>query len=117
MAQTEAIIMTGARSSASSEGAHRRDGAHRIDHPEGRWILADLPRSVPAPADHFFDERKRILRKKREDAAYLSDDQKLTPKEIGQVESTLGAMKERFGYCDDCAKDSLLLLFTKRYMD
>src|SRR5207248_2430650 len=39
------------------------------------------------------------------------------PEEIAQVESTLLSMKERFGYCDNCAKDALLLLLTKRYTD
>jgi predicted Ser/Thr protein kinase len=121
MAQTEAIIMTG--------GEERREfrraliaaiGAHRIDHPEGEidysQIFPDLFRRL---RDHFFDERKRLLRKNSEKMLrYLSDDRaQLTPKEIGQVESTLGAMKERFGYCDNCAKDALLLLFTKRYTD
>ncbi|HZX65637.1 MAG TPA: serine protein kinase PrkA, partial [Myxococcales bacterium] len=121
MAQTEAIVMTG--------GEERREfrraliggiGAHRIDHPEGEidysQIFPDLFRRL---RDHFFDERKRLLRKNSEKMLrYLSDDRgQLTPKEIGQVESTLGAMKERFGYCDNCAKDALLLLFTKRYTD
>jgi serine protein kinase len=121
MAQTEAIVMTG--------GEERREfrraliaaiGAHRIDHPEGEidysQIFPDLFRRL---RDHFFDERKRILRKNSEKMLrYLGDDRgQLTPKEIGQVESTLAAMKERFGYCDFCAKDALLLLITKRYTD
>jgi hypothetical protein len=49
---------------------------------------------------------------------YLGDDRgQLSAKEIAQVESTLGSMKDRFGYCDNCAKDALLLLLTKRYTD
>src|SRR5438067_2069205 len=121
MAQTEAIVMTG--------GEERREfrralianiGAHRIDHPEGEidysQILPDLFRRLRG---HFFDERKRILRKNSEKMVrYLGDDRgQLSAKEIAQVESTLLAMKERFGYCDNCAKDALLLLLTKRYTD
>ena len=121
MAQTEAIVMTG--------GEERREfrralianiGAHRIDHPEGEidysQIFPDLFRRL---RDHFFDERKRILRKNSEKMLrYLGEDRaQLSVKEIAQVESTLGSMKERFRYCDNCAKDALLLLLTKRYTD
>jgi serine protein kinase len=49
---------------------------------------------------------------------YLGDERGLlTAKEVQQVESTLNGMKSRFGYCDYCAKDALLLLITKRYTD
>src|SRR5438067_6768803 len=102
MAQTEAIVMTG--------GEERRDfrraliaaiGAHRIDHPEGEidysQIFPDLFRRL---RDHFFDERKRILRKNSEKMLrYIGDDREhLSAKDSGQFESTLGSMKERFGY-------------------
>jgi predicted Ser/Thr protein kinase len=121
MAQTEAIVMTG--------GEERREfrraliaaiGAHRIDHPDGdidySQIFPDLFRRL---RDHFFDERKRTLRRNSEKMLrYLGDERSLlNAKEIGQVESTLTSMKDRFGYCDYCAKDAVLLLLTKRYTD
>jgi hypothetical protein len=37
------------------------------------------------------------------------------PKDITLVESALAAMKGRYGYCVDCAKDALVLLLSKRY--
>jgi predicted Ser/Thr protein kinase len=121
MAQTEAIVMTG--------GEERREfrraliaaiGAHRIDHPDGEidysQIFPDLFRRL---RDHFFDERKRTLRRNSEKMLrYLGDERaQLNAKEISQVESTLTSMKDRFGYCDHCAKDAVLLLLTKRYTD
>ena len=121
MVQTEGIVLSG--------GEERREfrraliaaiGAHRIDHPEGdidySQIFPDLFRRL---RDHFFDERKRTLRRNSEKMLrYLGDERGLlTAKEVQQVESTLTGMKSRFGYCDHCAKDALLLLITKRYTD
>jgi len=31
------------------------------------------------------------------------------------AQATLGTMKKRFGYCDNCAKDAVLALIRKRY--
>lgn len=121
MAQTEAITMSG--------GEDRREfrralitaiGAHRLDHPEGEidygQIFPDLFRRL---RDHFFDERKRTLRKNSEKVLrYLGDERdQLSSREQAQVGSTLQAMKDRHGYCDDCAKDALLLLLGRRYTD
>ena len=121
MVQTEAIVLSG--------GEERREfrralisaiGAHRIDHPEGdidySQIFPDLFRKL---RDHFFDERKRTLRRNSEKMLRFLGDERglLTPKDVQQVESTLSGMKSRFGYCDNCAKDALLLLITKRYTD
>src|SRR6266446_2721769 len=68
MVQTEGIVLSG--------GEERREfrraliaaiGAHRIDHPEGdidySQIFPDLFRRL---RDHFFDERKRTLRRNSE---------------------------------------------------
>src|SRR5437588_11256117 len=94
--------------------------AHRIDHPEGdidySQIFPDLFRRL---RDHFFDERKRTLRRNSEKMLrYLGDVRGLlTPKDVQEVESTLSGMKSRFGYCYSCAKDALLLLITMRYTD
>src|SRR5438477_387706 len=121
MAQTEAIVMTG--------GEERREfrralianiGAHRIDHPEGEidysQIFPDLFRRL---RDHFFDERKRTLRKNAEKVLrYLGDEKsQLSTKEQQQVDETLRAMKDRYGYCEHCAKDGIVLLLAKRYTD
>ena len=121
MAQTEAIVMGG--------GEDRREfrralistvGAHRLDHPEGEidysQIFPDLFRRL---RDHFFDERKRTLRKNSERVLrYLGDDRaQLSGKDVEVVETMLQAMKDRYGYCQCCARDALVSLLGKRYMD
>jgi hypothetical protein len=93
-------------------------GAHKLDNPE---VEMDYPRIFPDLfkhlRGHFFEERKRVLRKNKENVLkYLSDDRpSLTPKEATQVETTLKSMSSRYGYCDNCAKDAILFLMRKRY--
>ena len=121
MAQTEAIVMGG--------GEDRREfrralistvGAHRLDHPEGEidysQIFPDLFRRL---RDHFFDERKRTLRKNSERVLrYLGEErEQLSGKDVEVVEKMLQAMKDRYGYCHCCARDALVSLLGKRYMD
>jgi serine protein kinase len=94
-------------------------GAHKLDNPTDAEM--DYPRIFPdlfkRLRDHFFEERKRVLRKNRENVLkYLSEDRgQLSSKEQAQVESTLSAMKSRYGYCEHCAKDAILFVMRKRY--
>ncbi len=39
----------------------------------------------------------------------------MQPDAAAAAQTTLAAMKSRFGYCDDCAKDAVLALVRKRY--
>ena len=81
-----------------------------MDYPR---IFPDMFRRL---RDHYFEERKRVLRKNKENVLkYLSEDRgTLTPREQTQVESTLKTMA-RYGYCEYCAKDAILFLMKKRY--
>src|SRR5437588_7846399 len=120
MISTEAIVLSG--------GEERREfrraliaaiGAHRIDHPVGdidySQIFPDLFRRL---RDHFFDERKRTLRKYAERVLrYLGDERgQLAAREQSQVQETLRGL-EKYGYCENCAKDGIVLLLAKRYTD
>ena len=121
MAQTEGIVMV--------QGEDRREfrralisavGAHKLDHPDDALdypqIFPDMFRRL---RDHFFEERKRTLRKNAERVLrYLGDERsQLLAKDVAQVEAALEAMKTRYGYCLECAKDALVLLLSKRYTD
>jgi len=121
MASTERIIMV--------QGEDRREfrralisavGAHRLDHPDAALDYAQIfPDVFRRLRDHFFEERKRTVRRNTENVLrYLGDEKgQLLPKEIDQVKQALAAMTERHGYCVHCAKDALVLLLSKRYMD
>jgi predicted Ser/Thr protein kinase len=96
-------------------------GAYRLDHPDAPDIdyVSIFPDLFRRLRDHTYEERKRLLRRSREDVLrYLSDDrEQLDPKARRQVEETLRAMRERYGYCEHCAQDAILFLMRRRYDD
>jgi predicted Ser/Thr protein kinase len=94
-------------------------GAFRLDHPDAasidyQAIFPDLFRRL---RDHFYEERKRQLRRSREDVLrYLSDERaSLDEKARRRVEDTLRNLRERYGYCESCAQDAVLFLLRRRY--
>jgi serine protein kinase len=121
MNEMEGIVMPkGEDSGDFRRGLIGQVGAHKLDNPDvemdyGR-IFPDLFRHL---RDHFFEERKRVLRRNKENILkYLSEDRGLlSPKEQTQVESTLKVMIAKFGYCEHCAKDAILFLMRKRYAE
>jgi predicted Ser/Thr protein kinase len=120
MAQTESIVMSGSEDRREfRRGLISAVGAHRLEHPDGEidysQIFPDLFRRL---RDHFFDERKRTLRKNAERVLrHLGDERgQLAAREQTQAQETLQAL-EKYGYCEHCAKDGILLLLAKRYTD
>ncbi|ATB38497.1 serine protein kinase PrkA [Cystobacter fuscus] len=120
MAEMEAIVMPkGEDPGEFRRGLISQIGAHKLDHPDDAEM--DYPRIFPdlfrRLRDHYFEERKRVLRRNKENVLkYLSEDRgTLSAREQAQVESTLKTMSERYGYCEHCAKDAILFLMKKRY--
>ncbi|AKU90352.1 PrkA family serine protein kinase [Vulgatibacter incomptus] len=95
-------------------------GAWRLDHPgsgevEYAKIFPDLFRRM---RDHFFEERKRTLRRNKENVLrYLAEDERdsLLPKDRETVEASLRRLRESYGYCEHCAKDAIAHLMHARY--
>ncbi len=93
-------------------------GAWRIDNPEPQVDYAKIfPDLFKRLSDHFFEERKRQLKRNVEQVLRsLSDEQgALSPRELQQARSTLEVMGSRFGYTEASAKDAILFLMRKRY--
>ena len=82
-----------------------------MDYPR---IFPDLFRRL---RDHFFEERKRALSRGAGERPQgpLRRADGLSSRELEQVDQTLAAMRERYGYCDVCAKEAILFLVRKRY--
>lgn len=110
------------------EGAGRREDFRReVITKIGAWSLdhtgqkPDYERIFPRPIadlrEAFFAEHKKKVRKINEDLlVYLVDGPgQMLPDAVVAVRSTLGSLKSRFGYCDNCAKDAVLALVRKRY--
>jgi predicted Ser/Thr protein kinase len=119
MAEMEGIVMP----RGDDPGEFRRGligqiGAHRLENPEGAMdygrIFPDLFRRLRA---HFFEERRRALSRGAENVLKALSDERggLSSRELEQVSQTLAAMRERYGYCDVCAKEAILFLVRKRY--
>jgi serine protein kinase len=95
-----------------------RIGAWSLDHP-GR--KPDYEKIFPRPIAHlreaFFGDRKKQIRKINEDLlVYLVDGPARMPADSAEASlKTLENLKQRFGYCDHCAKDAVLALVRKRY--
>ncbi len=95
-------------------------GAFRVDHPgdevDSAAIFPDLFRRL---REHYFEERKReISRSKDHLLRYLSGDLgQLDDRARREVERTLKTLRDRYRYCEACARDAVLFLLQRRYED
>ncbi|MCI0570562.1 MAG: serine protein kinase PrkA [Myxococcaceae bacterium] len=119
MAELESIVMPrGEDPEDFRRSTIAQIGAHKLDHPDAQMDYAHIfPELFRRLRDHFFEERKRVIRRNQENILKsLSDERKgLSTREQAQVESTLKTMHDRYGYCEHCAKDSITFLMRKRY--
>ena len=72
--------------------------------------------------ESYFDQRKKILKKTLEDVLqYLADGAdkikgRIDREAFERVETTLRNLKDRYGYCENCARDAVSYLLRKRYV-
>ncbi|MDX2021778.1 MAG: serine protein kinase PrkA [Deltaproteobacteria bacterium] len=95
-----------------------RIGAWSVDHPNRRPDLETLfPRHIQSLREAFFNENKKRIRKLNESLLrYLTEGESALDKDaLEDAKQTLSVLKSRFGYCQDCAKDSIVMLVKKRY--
>jgi predicted Ser/Thr protein kinase len=119
MADIERLL--GVRSSGMSPADFR----HEVIAKVGAWSLDNLgkrpdyerifPRPISDLREAFFAERKRQVTKINQDLlVYLADGpDRMQPDDAAAVRTTLDNLKGRFGYCDKCARDSVLALLKK----
>jgi predicted Ser/Thr protein kinase len=119
MAEFEGYVaLKGEDAAEFRKGLIAQIGAHRIDNPDGGLdyarIFPDLFRRL---RDHFYEERKRTLRKNVENILKHFSDEKstLSVKESAAVRSTLDAMARKYGYTDGSARDAIVFLMRQRY--
>jgi serine protein kinase len=120
MGEIEKIVMpSGEDRRELRRGLISAIGAFRLDHPTAATIdyAAIFPDLFRRLRDHYYEERKRQLRRSREDVLrYLSDERgALDEKARRRVEDTLRNMRDRYGYCEACAQDAVLFLLRRRY--
>jgi serine protein kinase len=119
MADVERLLAV--RSSGTSPADFRRDviskiGAWSLDNPAQRPDYERIfPRPIADLREAFFSERKRQVGKINQDMlVYLVDGpEQMLPDSVVAVRTTLDNLKQRFGYCDKCAKDAVLALLNR----
>lgn len=122
MAEVEAIVKPEAEDrSGFRRGLIAAVGAWRLDHPTERQVEYGriFPELFRRLRDHFFEERKRVLLRNKENViAWLAGGEerdRIPAPERRAVEEILRNMRERYGYCENCARDVILLLLQRRY--
>ena len=99
-------------------GVISRIGAWSIDNPNKLPDLeAIFPRHIESLREAFFNDNKRKIRKLNEALLkYLAEGESALDKEgVATAKQTLATLRSRFGYCDGCAKDAVVVLVRKRY--
>lgn len=121
MTEVEDLIKPGSEDrSAFRRGLISAIGAWRLDHPSEKRVAYGriFPELFRRLRDHFFEERKETLQRNKENVLhFLAEDggADLGAKDREAVETILRNMRERYGYCEHCAKDAILFLMRKRY--
>jgi predicted Ser/Thr protein kinase len=100
-----------------------RIGAWSIEHPGQKPNFAEVfPQYLQTLRDAYFDQQKKVVKKTNEDLIfYLAEGpaharSHLDKESFARVETTLKNLKERYGYCDSCAKDVVSFLLRRRYV-
>ncbi|MCK5688950.1 serine protein kinase PrkA, partial [Myxococcota bacterium] len=93
-------------------------GAHALENPDSEPNYSEIFGAYieKLREDYFAQRREQIGRINKNFLLYTAHDRKsLEPKELEHLEKMLGRLKERFGYCENCARDTVAYLVKKRY--
>jgi serine protein kinase len=119
MVEFETIIMPKVEDASEfRKGLISNIGAHKIDNPTGELEWSRIfPDHFKRLRDHFFEERKKLLRRNVENTLkFLSGEQgSLMAREQAAVRQMLDTMCQRYGYNDASARDAIVFLIRKRY--
>jgi serine protein kinase len=92
--------------------------AYSIDNPgEDIDFRKTFPNVFEALQRKFYEERQQQIRRIQESLLrYFEDDkEKMSSSEIESVETTLENLRQRYGYCDQCAREAVAFLLSNRY--
>jgi predicted Ser/Thr protein kinase len=95
-----------------------RIGAWSLSHPKEKPRYPEVfPKQFAKLRESYFEQHRKALRKLNQELlVYLTDGAEALEAEARErVELTLRNMRERFGYCDQCAKVAVGCLLRQRY--
>ena len=122
MSEVEKTLGVGPKRDDFRHEVISRIGAWSIDH-AGQKVDYTLvfPRQLQQLRESYFEQRKKLLKKTNEDLlVYLAEGADKTRGRFERdaferVETTLGNLERRYGYCRSCARDAVSYLLRKRY--
>ena len=118
MGEVERVLQMQSRHEEFRREVIAKIGAWSIDHLRQKPDLEKIfPRQIADLREAFFVERKKQIRRINEDLlVYLTDGpEKMPPDQMAAARTTLSNLRGRYGYCEHCAKDAILVLVRKRY--
>ncbi|MFW5968272.1 MAG: PrkA family serine protein kinase [Persicimonas sp.] len=92
--------------------------AYSIDNPaEEIDFRRTFPNIFEALQRKFYEERQQQIRRIQESLLRYFEDEKdkMSSSEIDSVETTLTNLRQRYGYCDQCAREAVAFLLSNRY--
>lgn len=119
MSEVEKTLGIGAKRDDFRHDVISRIGAWSVDHPHQKPNYAEIfPKHFAQLREAYFDQRKKIVKRTIEDVLVLLADgpERIADREArARAEATLSNLKDRYGYCDLCAKEAISHLLRKRY--
>jgi serine protein kinase len=118
MSEVEKTLGVGAKRDDFRQDVISRIGAWSIDHPSQKPSYSEIfPKHFQLLRESYFEQRKKIVKKTNQDLLVLLTDgpERLETAARARAESTLANLRERYGYCEKCAKEAVSFLMRKRY--
>lgn len=106
-----------------SPGEFRSDlissvGAWYLDHPGQPPDYERLfPKLFHLLREEYYTKQRAVVQKAKEELLrwIAGEGSSLAEKERQRSEQTLTTLRERYGYCNECAKEAILFLLRERY--
>ncbi|HEY3351902.1 MAG TPA: serine protein kinase PrkA [Polyangia bacterium] len=119
MLEVEKTIGVGTKRDEFRHEVISRIGAWSIDHPNQKPSYADVfPKAFTALRESYYEQQKKVLKRTGEDLlVYVTDGAHAIGDSDARsrAEHAMHNLKERYGYCEKCAKEAVSLLLRQRY--
>jgi len=96
-----------------------RIGAWSLDHPKAKPVYSEVfPKLFTTIRESYYEQRKKQLQRLGQELlVYLTDGPEavVDGETRARVASAMAVLKERYGYCEKCAKEAVNLLLKQRY--
>lgn len=117
MGEVERVLQMQQRRDEFRREVITKVGAWSLDNPRRRPDMeAIFPKQIADLREAFFGDRKKQVRRINDDLLVLltEGDAKMAADQAQAARATLAGMRERYGYCEYCAKDAVLAVLRRK---